>query len=127
MSHQLVPFPSITDDLAHLPKATSVGSVSVYHSLNPSGHSQEAEDKLRRAIASQNQPGREKLDAFTTTASGFKSSDDAAVEDGDYITMREERKSTEFPGPGEAGSADGQGSNRTGMDGQTDGQTEGEG
>ncbi|KAG8943252.1 hypothetical protein FRC04_003119 [Tulasnella sp. 424] len=108
MSRRLVAFPSITKGLAHLPNATSMSGVSIHCPLSPSGYSQEAEDKLRRAIASQNQPGREKPDASTATSSAVKFSDDTALEGGDYIIMRERCKSTEFLGTGEVGSADGQ-------------------
>ncbi|KAG8951367.1 hypothetical protein FRC04_006138 [Tulasnella sp. 424] len=85
MSSRLVAFPSVTSGLAHLPNATSVSGVSIHYPLSPSGYSQEAEDKLRRAIASQNQPGR-----YSPASS--VSSESSSSNGGDYIMMGGKRR-----------------------------------
>ncbi|KAG8934820.1 hypothetical protein FRC01_000088 [Tulasnella sp. 417] len=80
MSSRLVAFPSVTSGLAHLPNATSVSGVSLHYPINPSGYSAESEEKLRRAIATQNQPGR-----YSPASS--VSSESSSSNGGDYIMM----------------------------------------
>ncbi|KAG9043639.1 hypothetical protein FS837_009312 [Tulasnella sp. UAMH 9824] len=85
MSNRLVALPSLSSGLAHLPNATSVSGLSIHHPLSPSGYSQESEEKLRRAIASQNQPGR-----YSPASS--VSSESSASNGGDYIMMGSKRR-----------------------------------
>jgi len=77
---RLVAFPSVTHSLATLPNATSVAGVSIHYPLSPSGYSQESEDKLKRAIASQNMSGR-----YSSASS--VASDSGSSSNGDYLMM----------------------------------------
>ncbi|KAG8905442.1 hypothetical protein FRB99_008939 [Tulasnella sp. 403] len=78
---RIVAFPSVTHSLAHLPNATNVANVPIHYPLSPTGYSQESEDKLRRAIASQTGSGRYSSASSVASDSGSSSSG------GDYIMM----------------------------------------
>jgi len=80
-SSRMVAFPSVTHSLATLPHATNVSNVSIHYPLSPSGYSQQSEDKLRRAIASQNISGR------SSAASSVISESSSSNAGGDYLMM----------------------------------------
>ncbi|KAG8868647.1 hypothetical protein FRB97_002115, partial [Tulasnella sp. 331] len=77
---RIVSFPSVTHSLANLPNANNVNNVSIHYPLSPSGYSQQSEDKLRRAIASQNISGR-------SSAASSVSSESSSTSGGDYLMM----------------------------------------
>jgi len=79
-SSRMVAFPSVTHSLATLPHATNVANVSIHYPLSPSGYSQQSEDKLRRAIASQSMSGR-------SSAASSVSSESSSQSGGDYLMM----------------------------------------
>ncbi|KAG8990156.1 hypothetical protein FRB94_001580 [Tulasnella sp. JGI-2019a] len=76
---RIVAFPSVTHSLASLPNANNVNNVSIHHPLNPSGYTQQSEDKLRRAIASQN--------LARGTPPSSVSSESSSTGGGDYLMM----------------------------------------
>ncbi|KAG8934965.1 hypothetical protein FRC02_008821 [Tulasnella sp. 418] len=78
-SQRLVAFPSVTHSLATLPHATNVSNVSIHYPLTPGGHTQQSEDKLRRAIARQNASGYSSASSIA--------SDSSSTPSGDYLMM----------------------------------------